>query len=167
MTDDKRAALKERIEAAQDSETARRAKKLGDSAMAGAAEAKDKFTAFAKEHPVATVAGGLVAGMLIASLFKTPRQAAVRAASATGTKAAGLAAVGSEIALGFLSELRTNAGIAGEQGKRRLADLGDNVGDSARRARREVSYRAGNVGDTARIAGREAGKTVMRALKLK
>ena len=161
MSDDKRAALKERIETAQESEAARRARKLGDNAKAGAVEAKDKFTAFAKEHPVATVAGGVVAGMLIASLFKAPRRAAVR----TGTKAAGLAAVGSEIALGFLSEMRDSAELAGEEGKRKLADLGDSAGDAARRVRREASYRAGTAGDNARIAGREVSKTIMRALK--
>ncbi|MEN7536448.1 hypothetical protein [Aurantiacibacter flavus] len=161
MSDDKRAALKERIEAAQDSEAARRAKKLGDSAKANAREAKDKFTAFAKEHPVATVAGGVVAGVLIASLFKTPRQAAAR----TGAKAAGLAAMGSEVAMGFLSELRENAEHATEEGKRRLADLSDSAGDTARRMRREARYRAGNAGDDARIAGREVGKSIMRAFK--
>ena len=161
MSDDKRAALKERIEAGQESEAARRASKLGERAKAGAVEAKDKFTAFAKEHPVATVAGGLVAGVLIASLFKAPRQAAAR----TGVKAAGLASVGSEIALGFLSELRDSAGHAGEQGKRKLADLGDSAADAARRARRKTNVRAGDAGDSVRIAGREVTKTIMRAMK--
>ena len=161
MSDDKRAALKERIEAAQDSEATRRAKKLGDSAKAGAVEAKDKFTAFAKEHPVATVAGGVVAGVLIASLFRAPRQAAAR----TGVKAAGLAAMGSEMAMGFLAELRDNAEHAGDQGRRKLADLSDSAGDTARRMRREAKYRAGNAGDDARIAGREVGKSIMRAFK--
>ncbi|OYX65121.1 MAG: hypothetical protein B7Y88_10675 [Sphingomonadales bacterium 32-64-17] len=161
MSDDKRAALKERIEAAQGSEATRRARKLGESAKAGAVEAKDKFTAFAKEHPVTTVAGGVVAGVLIASLFKTPRRAAAR----TGAKAAGLAAMGSELAMGFLAELRENAGHAGEEGKRKLADLSDSAGDTARRMRREAKYRAGSAGDDARIAGREVGKSIMRAFK--
>lgn len=161
MSDDKRAALKERIEAAQDSEAARRAKKMGESAKAGAVDAKDKFTAFAKEHPVTTVAGGVVAGMLIASMFKGPRRAAAR----TGAKAAGFAAMGSEMAMGFLSELRDNAEHAGEEGKRKLADLSDSAGDTARRVRREAKYRAGTAGDNARIAGREVGKSIMRALK--
>ncbi|WP_137679199.1 hypothetical protein [Aurantiacibacter suaedae] len=162
MSDDKRAALKERIEAGQDSEATRRAKKLGDSAKAGAVEAKDKFTAFAKEHPVTTVAGGVVAGVMIASLFKTPRRAAAR----TGAKAAGLAALGSEMAMGFLAELRDDAGHAGKEGKRKLADLADSANDKARRARRDAKYRARNAGDDARIAGREVGKSIMRAFKI-
>ena len=161
MTDSKRAALKARVEAAQESEAARRTKSLAKSAQDQAVEAKDKFTSFAREHPVATVAGGVALGILVAGLFKGPRQAAIR----TGTKAAGMASVGSEAALAFATEMFASAGHAGKEGLRKIDDLGDSVGDGARRARREASYQLGNASDAARIAGREAGKTILRALR--
>lgn len=160
MTDDKRAALKARIEAAQDSEAARRAKKFATTAQDQAVVAKDKFTSFAKEHPVATVAGGVALGVLVASLFKAPRQAAIR----TGTKAAGLASVGGEAALAFATEMLASAGAASKEGLRKIEDVGDSVGDTARQAKRDAGYLAGNASDAARIAGREAGKTILRAI---
>ena len=126
-----------------------------------ALEAKDKFVAFAKEHPVATVAGGLALGVLVASMFKGPR----RAAAAGGAKAAGLAALGSEIALAFAGQVMDAAKEAGREGARKLDGLGESVGDTARKVRRDASYRADRGFDAARIARREARKKLIRAFK--
>lgn len=124
-----------------------------------ATEAKDKFVAFAKEHPVATVAGGVVLGVLVAGMFKGPR----RAAAAGGAKAAGLAALGGEMALAFASQMMDAAGEAGRSGARKLDDLGDSVSDVARGMRRDTSYRADKGIDAARIARRKAAKRLSRA----
>lgn len=161
MTEPKREALKARIEAAQESEAARRAKKFGQRVEDNALEAKDKFTEFAKEHPIATIAGGVALGILIASMFKAPRQAAVR----TGTKAAGLASMGGEMALAYAAQLLASANEAGREGLRQMDDLSDTMSDAARKARREATYLVGNASDAARISSRKAGKTVSRALK--
>lgn len=126
-----------------------------------ASEAGEKAVAFIKEHPLATVAGGVALGILVAGMFKGPR----RAAAAGGAKAAGLAALGSEIALAFASQMADAASDAGRAGARRLDDFGDTVGDVARKARRDASYRAAGATDAARIAQRDTVKKLARALK--
>ena len=88
--------LKQKVVAAQERNEARR-RTLLDRAGESAIEAKDKFTAFAREHPVATVAGGLAVGVLIAALFQGPRRAAAKG----GSKVAGLAVLGAELAIAY------------------------------------------------------------------
>ena len=149
MNDPKRAEIKARIAAAQAREAERGERTLAQKAQEGAVDAKDRLTEFAKEHPVATVAGGLALGIVIASMFKGPRRAAVQ----TGTKAASIAAL-------------RDAGDAGRDGLRKLDDMGDAVGDTARTLRREAAYRAGHATDAARSVSRETGKTIARALSL-
>ncbi len=114
MTDQKRDAIKQRIADAQSRDAARTQPTLGEKIEDTALEAKDRFVEFAKEHPVATVAGGLVVGIAIAAMFKAPR----RAAKLGGARAAGLAAIGSEIALGFATQMLENAQEAGRTGVR-------------------------------------------------
>ena len=123
-------------------------------------EAANKFTAFAKEHPVATVAGGVVLGLAVASMFKAPR----RAAAAGGAKAAGLAALAGELALAYGAQMLDSAQDAGREGARKLDDFGDSVGDTARKVRRDAAYRAEVAAETARIARRNTGKKITRAL---
>lgn len=122
--------------------------------------AADKFTAFAKEHPVATVAGGVVLGLAVASLFKGPR----RAAAAGGAKAAGLATLAGELALAYGAQVLDSAQDAGRQGARKLDDMSDSVGDTARKVRRDAAYRAQVTAEAARIARRDTGKRITRAL---
>lgn len=133
---------------------------LTEQATAKASEAFDSFKTFARERPLTTITGGLVAGILIASMFKAPR----RAAAAGGAKAAGLAAIGSEIALAFAAQLADAAGNAGREGLRKAGDLGDSIGDTARSLRREAGYRTGNSLDAARVARRETRKAISRKL---
>ena len=61
MTAAKRTQLKKKVEAGQARNRAKteHTTTIFDRAGEAAIEAKDKFTAFAKEHPIATVAGGL------------------------------------------------------------------------------------------------------------
>jgi hypothetical protein len=96
--------------------------------------------------------------MLIAAMFKTPRRAAAEGVA----KTAGLAAIGSEIAMAFLGQVADSAGNTARTGGRKLDDFGDSVGDTARSLRREAGYRAGKSGDTARIAARKLSKSISR-----
>ena len=76
MPEAKRTQLKKKIEAgeARNKAKTRAEPSLIDRTGERAVEAKDKFTAFAKEHPIATVAGGLALGILISGLFRrSPR----------------------------------------------------------------------------------------------
>lgn len=154
MTDAKREEIKSRIALAQERDEGRReyslAEKVGDQAV----EAKDKFVAFAKEHPVATVAGGLVLGIAIASMFKSPR----RVAKAGGARAAGMAAIGSEIALAFASQLLGDAQDAGRSGVRTL-------GDTARNLRNGAAHKASDAAEAAHAARTSIAKRISSALE--
>ena len=126
-----------------------------DRAGEAAIEAKDKFTAFAKEHPVATVAGGLAIGILISSLFK--RSPTRKVAS----RAAGLAAIGAELALAYAQQAMDAASEAGRAMPAKL----DELGGTARSLGRDAASRASDAGDTALTATREAGKRLAKAIR--
>ena len=157
MTDAKRTQLKKKVEAGQARNQDRGRTTIVDRAGEAAIEAKDKFTAFAKEHPIATVAGGLAVGVLIAAMFKGPRRAAARG----GSKAAGLAAIGAELALAYAQQAMETANEAGRAGAKRL----DGLGDSARSAGRDAAHRASDAGETALSVTREAGKRLGKAIR--
>ena len=160
-TDEKREEIKARIAAAEEREANRGGKSLTEkSASETASNAADAFTGFVKEHPLAAAAGGVALGVLIAGMFKAPRQAAARG----GAKAAGLAAIGAEIASGFASQLMDGATDVGRQGARRMEDFTDTTGDRARSVSRKAGLKAGDAADAARIARRETGKAIARAI---
>lgn len=159
--DTKREEMKARIETAEARNEARAPSSLTEQAGEKAVEAKDGFTAFVREHPVATVAGGLAIGMLVAGMFKGPR----RAAAAGGAKAAGIAAIGSELAMAFMGQLVDTAGQATRAGGDKLEDMGDAMGDTARSLRREATYRVGGASDSAKISARKLGKGLTRSLR--
>ncbi|QZH74756.1 MAG: hypothetical protein JY451_14020 [Erythrobacter sp.] len=160
MTDQKREEIKARIAAAEEREKSRSGQTLTERASEGASDAADAFTDFVKKHPLAAAAGGVAIGILIAGMFKGPRQAAARG----GAKAAGLAAIGAEIASGFASQLLDGATDLGREGARRAGDLTDTAGDRARAIGRTTTHKVGDAADAARIARRETGKAIARTL---
>lgn len=160
MNDPKRAEIKARIAAAQERETKNKEMTFTERASQTASDATDSFVSFVKERPLTAAAGGLVLGILVAGLFKTPRQAAMRG----GAKAASLAAVGAEIAAAFAANLLDDAQDVGRAGARRAGDIGDSLGDRARSLGRSASHTLGDTSDAARIAKRETGKAIAHAL---
>ncbi|MGZ5792431.1 MAG: hypothetical protein ACXWI7_09390, partial [Croceibacterium sp.] len=71
MTEAKRTNIKRKVTAAKTRNQSRAApSSFADRAGETAIEAKDKFSAFAKKHPIATIAGGLAIGILISGLFR-------------------------------------------------------------------------------------------------
>ena len=161
MNDPKRQEIKNRIAAAEARNEERSDESFLDVAGEKAIEAKDKFTEFAKEHPIVTVAGGIGLGIIIAGMFPSAR----RQARETGAKAAGLATIASEIALAYAAQAMDTAGDMGRAGANRLDDLGDSVSDTARSLKRTAGYRLGNAADSARIAKRDASKSVSRLFR--
>ena len=159
MADAKRKTLKEKVAAGQ----ARNRSKtentttMFDRAGEAAIEAKDRFTAFAKEHPIATVAGGVAVGILIAGLFKGPRRAAMKG----GSKAAGLAALGAELAIAYAQQAMDAANEAGRAAAPKL----ERFGDSARSAGREAAHRATDASESAVAMTREAGRRLGKAIR--
>lgn len=151
MADTKRQQTKDKVEAGYARNHAKSQGTALDRAGETAIEAKDRFAAFAKDHPIATVAGGLALGVLISGLFKgSPTR---KLGSKVGTRAAGLAAIGTELALTYAQQAMDAADHAGRVGAHKLGDLGDSIGSTARHLRRSGS-------DTAD----SASKRISRAL---
>lgn len=160
MGTDKRSQIKLRIEKAQARHAERETTFLEDASEL-ASDAKDSFTQFAKAHPLTVVAGGLAVGVLISAMFKgSPTRK-------LGGKAAGIAAIGAEMALTYAQQALDAAEDAGRAGAEKLEDLGDSVGDTARGLRRDATYYASGASDQARIVARKAGKRLGRAIRHK
>lgn len=161
MTDEKRTQLKQKVADGQARHGARpeNTTTVLDRAGEAAIETKDKFTAFVREHPYATVAGGLALGVLISGLFK--RSPTRRVASKAAGRAAGLAAIGAELAMAYAQQAMSAASEAGRAG----ADKLDDLGDSARHLGRDAASRAGELGESARAAARSTGRKVARAIR--
>ena len=159
MADAKRKTLKEKVAAGQARNRAKteNTTTIFDRAGEAALEAKDRFTSFAKEHPIATVAGGVALGIIVAGLFKGPRRAAMKG----GSRAAGLAAIGAELALAYAQQAMDAASDAG----RAAAPKIEKFGDTARSVGRDAAHRAGDAGETALSATREAGRRLGKAIR--
>lgn len=156
MTDAKRESLKDKVAAA----VARREERENsflDRAGETAIEAKDKFTAFAKEHPVMTVAGGVALGVVIAGMFSGPRRAAAKG----GSRLAGLASLGAELAMAYAVKALEAAGEGGKDGIDWLGETGSKVGKGAR----ELGSDAADYASEARDSVIEGGKTVRKAIR--
>ncbi len=159
MTDAKRKTLKEKVAAGQARNRDLGRTTIVDRAGEKAIEAKDKFVEFAKEHPIATVAGGVALGFLVSTLFK--RSPTRRVAG----RAAGLATIGAEVALAYAQQAMAAANEAGRAGADKLGDLAETAGSSARTTGRAAAERAGDLGETARVVARDAGKRLGKALR--
>lgn len=157
MAEAKRKTIKSKVAAAEKRNAERSERTFLDRAGEGAIEAKDKFTAFAKEHPVATVAGGLAIGMLIAGMFKGPRRAAIQG----GTKAAGLAAMGAELAMAYAAKALEAAQEAGHDGADWLGETSRTLGSKAR----ELGGEAADYAGSARESAMRTGKSATRAIR--
>ncbi|MXO58804.1 hypothetical protein GRI89_04520 [Altererythrobacter salegens] len=159
MTDANPQSLKERVDAAW-ARNEERAGNFIDRAGEAAIDAKDKVTAFAKEHPVATVAGGIVVGILIAGLFRGPRQAAVKG----GGKIASLATVGAELALAYAVKALEAAEEGGKDGLDWLSEASRLVGRNARELGGEAAEYAGEARDAVIEGGKSVGEAIRERL---
>lgn len=156
MAEAKKKNLKQKVAAAEKRNQERSEASFLDRAGETAIEAKDQFTAFAKKHPVATVAGGLAVGILIAGMFKGPRRAAI----AGGTKAAGLAAVGAELAMAYAAKAFDAAREAGEEGADWLGEMSVTARKQAKSLGSEAADYAASARDSAASTGKSIGKAI-------
>jgi hypothetical protein len=149
MAEAKRNQIRKKVAAAESRNQARaEAPSLTQRAGERAVEAKDKFTAFAREHPIATVVGGLAVGILVSSLFRgSPTRKAGRK---LGEKAVSLAALGAELAVAYGQQAMDAASEAREAGAERLGGWSEDAAD----------YVAG-----ARDTVRETGKSIGQAIR--
>jgi ElaB/YqjD/DUF883 family membrane-anchored ribosome-binding protein len=157
-TDNKRQEIKERIAAAQERQAARDGTSITQVISEKAVQARDGVTGFAREHPVAAIAGGLAVGVLISAMFKnSPTRRAGRYA---GARAAGLATLGSEIAASLVQQVIEGASTARSAGAEKLEDAGEAISGSAHSARKSL----GHAGDAVRDTAREVGKAIARSM---
>jgi ElaB/YqjD/DUF883 family membrane-anchored ribosome-binding protein len=151
----KRKQTKQKVEAGEARNRAKQEPSTLDRAGETALEAKDRFTEFAKEHPIAVVAGGLALGILVSGLFRgSPTR---KAAEKVGNRAASLATVGAELAMAYAAQAMAAADEAGRTGASKLSELGASLSETAL----DVSK---STGDTASEVARTAGKRIARAL---
>jgi len=159
MTEAKRNEIKKKVSAAESRNEARAEPASTDRTGNKATQAKDKFTSFAREHPIVTVAGGLAIGILVSSFFRgSPTRKAGRA---IGKKTAGLAALGAELAIAFAQQAYGAAEEARRTGADKLGDLGETVGDGARGLKDD----AADYATAAAAAARKTGKSALKSIR--
>ncbi|WP_150124951.1 hypothetical protein [Tsuneonella mangrovi] len=153
--EDKRAELREKIEAAEARNEARTLAEL-------ARDARDEATGFVKAHPFASVAGALAVGAVIAAILPGPGRRLRQKVTGRGAELAGVVA---ELGVAYGLQMLEKASEAARDGQDKLEDLGDSIGDGARRVRREAGYMASGASEAARILRREASKKASRAVR--
>ncbi|MCT2558034.1 hypothetical protein N0B51_03470 [Tsuneonella sp. YG55] len=152
-SEDKRKELKKKIEAAEQRNSDR---SFGDYAR----DAADGATSFVKEHPLATLAGGLALGVLVAAIVPGPGRRMRKKASARTAVLAGTLA---DLALTYGAKFLESAEEAAKAGQERIGDLGETIGDGARDLGRSASDSASRAIDSAsRTANRALGSARSR-----
>lgn len=151
MAETKRQQIKSKV-AAGEKRNAQRGADDGrttivDRAGERAIETKDRFVEFAKDHPVATIAGGVALGILVSGLFRgSPTRK-------MGKKAGELASVGAELAMAYAAQALAAAEPARKDAAEKLGELGD------------AALKYGKTGsDAAQDVARSAGKRIARAI---
>ncbi len=163
MTQTKQEQLRQKIADGQ-ARLEERSQGLLDKAGEKAIEARDGFTNFAKEHPIATVAGGLAVGALVSGLIYRSR---AKRANSVGTgahqikeKATTLATLGADYLIGYALKALETAGEAGRAGADRMHELGDAVEHGTRGLRSDAGHLAEDLGDRLSSAGQHAGEQI-------
>ncbi|WP_284125344.1 hypothetical protein [Parerythrobacter aestuarii] len=157
-TENSRDALRRRIEEGE-------ARLADRDLIAAAREAGAAAKDFVRAHPVATVAGVALIGIVIGAMTKPGRR--------LGSRAAGLASFATEAGIAYAMGVIDTAGELAddvkEAGTEKLEDLGDTLDRTRRKAKREGTYLASSardaVHDLGRRAGRKAGRTFRQTRK--
>ncbi len=153
--DEKRESLRQKIEAGE----ARHAQR---SVAEYARDAREGATRLVKDHPIATLAGALAVGALIAAVVPARGR---RFTLGLGRRALSLASLAAEFGMAYGSGLLDTAGKAALSGKDKLEDFGDSMEDGARTLRREAGHRASIAADGAATLRRTVAKKTGRAVR--
>lgn len=156
-TDEKRERIRERIAASQGRLTRESDQLPALPSRRAPADAypPEDLRGLAQEHPWLVVAAGAGAGLLIGALL--PKRAGSKAAS----RALGLAAVGTELAMAFSRNARDSAAEGAREG---LTMLDERTAPLRRRA----GQAAGSASRSARATGlRIAGEAIQLAARLR
>jgi hypothetical protein len=153
MAEAKRSQIRKKVIASESRNKARAATPtLSERAGETALEAKDKFTAFARKHPIATVAGGIAVGILVSGFFRgSPTRKAGRE---LGKRAASLAAIGTELAIAYAQHAMEAASEARQTGAETLGSWSD-----------EAAEYLSDASESVRESVREGGRSLKQALR--
>lgn len=166
MTQNKQDELKQKIADGQ-ARLEARSQGLLDKAGEKAIEARDGITNFAKEHPIAAVAGGLAVGALISGLIYRRRarrsETVGEKTHEVGQKAASLATLGADYVISYALKALEAAGDASRAGADRVSELGDSVEHGTRGLRRDAAHLVDELGDRVITAGHDAGERLTSA----
>lgn len=114
-----------------------------------------------EEHPVASVAAGILLGALVAKAlpsFGKRSTAADDATSSLRKSAAGLATVAGKLALDYATRARD----AGREGLHKVEEVGGSVGSKIADGSDEARRKAGDLAEIARSAAIEASEAALR-----
>ena len=147
MAETKREQLKGRVQAGVKRNDDKGRTTIVDRMGERAIEAKDRFTDFAREHPITTVAGALAIGVLVSGMFRGSPTRKI------GKRASKLAGVGAEMAMAYAAQALAAADEARGPVGEKLTDLG------------ETALGYGKSGsEAATKAARDAGKRIAKAI---
>ena len=158
-TNDKRAELKSKVQAAEKRNEARSEQRTF---VDYAREAREDATSFVKEHPITTIAGGIALGVLVASIVPGPGRRLRKQATRRGAVLAGVLA---DLAVNYGSQALDSAGKAARSGQSRLGDIGETLSDALADGARSLRREAGDVSDSAGSLTRAAGKRATRTIR--
>jgi ElaB/YqjD/DUF883 family membrane-anchored ribosome-binding protein len=151
----KREELRRKVEEGEARIEARNSASVGERL----ADMRDDAVEFAREHPLKTVAAGVLLGVAISALFpRSPTRKAARAGT-DWLKMAG------EMGMLYGARALDAAEDAGIHGLDRVQDMGDAAGAKARRLRRSAAFNAANASDSVGALGRRAQHKAGRSLR--
>ncbi|MDE2411824.1 MAG: hypothetical protein KGM18_08640 [Sphingomonadales bacterium] len=125
------------------------------------ADPPEKLSGLAREYIGLSIAGGLVAGVLIGVLF--PRAAARKLAKQSGK----IAAVAGELGMAYATQALSRAGEAAREGRDKAIDMGEVIaeksGDARDRAAKLIEDGSGKARVTGSLLARKAAEIVAKA----
>lgn len=120
-----------------------------------------------EEHPVATVAAGILLGALVAKALPSARRggskakrSAEEAAGSLLNSASGLAAVAGKLAIDYATRARD----AGRDGLHKVEEVGGSVGGKLADGAEDARRKAVDLSDVVRSAAVEAGEAALRKI---
>ena len=156
-TDAKRSRIKTKIAASQERlkrdgtpAAPRKVKPLPD------AYPPEKFSTLAAEYPFLTVAGGIAAGFLIATLL--PRSVGRK----IGKRAVAAATIATELGAIYGKQALDAATEAGREARGKIGDLGEAIDDNTAETRQRAARAASHAAGSARSAGLTLARSAVR-----
>lgn len=114
-----------------------------------------------EEHPVASVAAGILLGALVASALPSVRRRPATVEKATSglrTSAGALASVAGKLALDYASKARE----AGREGLHKVEEVGGRVGHKIADTSADAKHKTGDLAEIIRVAAIEASEVAIR-----